>query len=338
RRHGGDLHRPAPDAGADRRDGDPGGRGRGRDLDPLRRAHDARPADPRRAARERRRGRPRRRRRDDPGRGRRGAARAGRCGGLHTGSADERDRRVPALEGRRLSVRVEHRDDGVAVVTIDRADALNALNHETLEALRDRLRELATDTAARVVVLTGAGEKAFAAGADIKEMAEMTVLEGHAWGSLGHECGRLLESMPKPTLAAVNGFALGGGCELALACDIRYASENAKFGQPEINLAVIPGWGGTQRLARAVGAALAKDLILTGRTIDAEEALRIGLVSAVYPAAELLDRALQTATGLAARSAVALSAAKDAANRALQGDLGTGLAYEAILFSALFAT
>jgi enoyl-CoA hydratase len=189
-----------------------------------------------------------------------------------------------------------------------------------------------------VLVLTGAGDRAFAAGADINEMADMSVLEGHAWGTLGHECGRLLESMPKPTIAAVNGLALGGGCELALACDIRYASEHAKFGQPEINLAVIPGWGGTQRLARAVGPALAKDLILTGRTIDAQEALRIGLVSAVYRAGELLDRALETASALAAKSAVALSAAKDAANRALQGDLGAGLSYEAILFSALFAT
>jgi enoyl-CoA hydratase len=187
------------------------------------------------------------------------------------------------------------------------------------------------------VVLTGAG-KAFAAGADIKEMTHMGVLEAHAWGALGHECCRLLETMPKPTIAAVNGFALGGGCELALACDIRYAAENAKFGQPEINLAVIPGWGGTQRLARAVGAGLAKDLILTGRTIGADEALRIGLVSAVHPAGELLDRALETAGELAKKSPVALSAAKDAANRALQGDLGSGLSYEAILFSALFAT
>ncbi len=226
----------------------------------------------------------------------------------------------------------------MVVVTVDRQEALNALDRETLSELRDRLRELATDAETRVVVLTGAGERAFVAGADVKEMSEMTVLEGHAWGTLGHECARLLESMPKPTIAAVNGFALGGGCELALGCDIRYASERAKFGQPEINLAIIPGWGGTQRLARAVGAALAKDLILTGRTIDAEEALRIGLVSAVYPAEELLDRALETAAALAAKSAVALSAAKDASNRALQGDLGAGLSYEAILFAALFAT
>ena len=189
-----------------------------------------------------------------------------------------------------------------------------------------------------MIVLTGAGERAFAAGADIKEMADMTVLEGHAWGSLGHECCRLLESMPKPTIAAVNGFALGGGCELALACDIRYASEHAKFGQPEINLAIIPGWGGTQRLARAIGPALAKDLILTGRSIDAAEALRLGLVSAVFPVGELLEGVLETAASLAKKSSVALSAAKDAANRALQGDLGAGLSYEAILFAALFAT
>ncbi len=237
-----------------------------------------------------------------------------------------------------MAISSTRHENGVVVLTIDRQDALNALNRELLTELRDRLQELAADTEARVVVLTGAGERAFAAGADIKEMTEMGVLEGHAWGTLGHDCTRLLDSMPKPTIAAVNGFALGGGCELALACDIRYASERASFGQPEVNLAIIPGWGGTQRLARAVGPALAKDLILTGRSVDAEEALRIGLVSAVYPAEELLDRVLETAAGLAAKSSVALSAAKDAANRALQGDLGAGLSYEAILFAALFAT
>jgi enoyl-CoA hydratase len=237
-----------------------------------------------------------------------------------------------------VGVTVEQRDDAVAVVTIDRPHALNALDRETLTELRDRLRALATDGDARAVVLTGAGDRAFAAGADIKEMTHMGVLEAHGWGMLGHECGRLLESMPKATIAAVNGLALGGGCELALACDLRYAAENASFGQPEINLAVIPGWGGTQRLARVVGGGLAKDLILTGRTIDAAEALRVGLVSAVYASGDLLDRALETAAVLARKSPVALSAAKDAANRALQGDLGAGLSYEAIIFSALFAT
>jgi enoyl-CoA hydratase len=237
-----------------------------------------------------------------------------------------------------MGVSVDQRDDAVAVVTIERPEALNALDRETLTELRDRLRALATDAAVRAVVLTGSGDRAFAAGADIKEMTAMGVLEAHGWGMLGHECGRLLESMPKGTIAAVNGLALGGGCELALACDIRYASEDATFGQPEINLAVIPGWGGTQRLARVVGGGLAKDMILTGRAIDAAEALRIGLVSAVYPGEDLLGRALETAAALARMSPVALSAAKDATNRALQGDLGSGLSYEAILFSALFAT
>jgi len=237
-----------------------------------------------------------------------------------------------------MGVSVARRDDAVAVVTIDRPDVLNALDRETLTSLRDALRELVVDQDVHAVVLTGAGDRAFAAGADIREMTPMSVLEAHGWGMLGHECGRLLESMPKGTIAAVNGLAVGGGCELALACDIRYASDSATFGQPEIKIGVIPGWGGTQRLARAVGGGLAKDLILTGRTIDAAEALRIGLVSAVYPPEELLDRALATAAALAEKSPVALSAAKDAANRALQGDLGTGLAYEAIIFSALFAT
>jgi enoyl-CoA hydratase len=237
-----------------------------------------------------------------------------------------------------MSISVTTSHERVALVAIDRQEALNALDRETLSALRDRLRELAGDTDVRVVVLTGAGDRAFAAGADVKEMTEMSVLEAHAWGSLGHECGRLLESMPKPTIAAVNGFALGGGLEIALACDIIIAAEHAKLGLPEPRVGLIPGWGGTQRLARAVGPALAKDLILTGRTIDAAEALRIGLVSAVHPAGELLDRALEAAAALAKKSPLALSAAKDAANRALQGDLGTGLSYEAILFSALFAT
>jgi enoyl-CoA hydratase len=228
------------------------------------------------------------------------------------------------------------RDGGVAVVTIDRQDALNALNVETLEALRDRLLELRDDGETRAIVLTGAGEKAFAAGADIKYMSGLDVEQAKQWGELGHTVGQLLETGPAPTVAAVNGFALGGGCELALACDIRYASSRAKLGQPEINLGIIPGWGGTQRLARVCGLGVAKDLILTGRTIDAEEALRIGLVSEI--ADPVLDRALETAQALARQSPVALRAAKTALNRALQGDHAENLASEADHFGELFAS
>jgi enoyl-CoA hydratase len=204
------------------------------------------------------------------------------------------------------------RDAGVATVTIDRQEALNALDVATLTELRDRLRELADDAGLRVVVLTGAGEKAFVAGADIKYMSGLGPDQAKDWGALGHEAGRLLETMPKPTIAAINGFALGGGCELALACDLRYASARAKLGQPEINLGIVPGWGGTQRLARICGLGVAKDLVYTGRTIDAEEALRVGLVSAV--ADPVLDRALDTGRELAAKSPVALGLAKRLVN------------------------
>jgi enoyl-CoA hydratase len=228
------------------------------------------------------------------------------------------------------------RDGGVAVVTIDRQDALNALNAETLTQLRDTLLELRDDNETRAIVLTGAGEKAFAAGADIKYMSALDVDQAKQWGELGHTVGKLLETSAAPTIAAVNGFALGGGCELALACDIRYASPRAKLGQPEINLGIIPGWGGTQRLARVCGLGLAKDIILTGRSIDAEEALRIGLVSEI--ADPVLDRALETARMLAQQSPVALGAAKLALNHALQGDHVENLAHEADGFGELFAS
>jgi enoyl-CoA hydratase len=204
------------------------------------------------------------------------------------------------------------RDRGVATVTIDRQDALNALDVATLTELRDRLRDLADDAEVRALVLTGAGEKAFVAGADIKYMSGLDPEQAKGWGALGHEAGRLLETMPKPTIAAINGFALGGGCELALACDIRYASARAKLGQPEINLGIVPGWGGTQRLARVCGVGVAKDLVFTGRTIDAEEALRCGLVSAI--ADPVLERALGTARELAAKSPIALALAKRLVN------------------------
>ncbi len=187
-------------------------------------------------------------------------------------------------------------------------------------------------------MLTGSGERAFVAGADIKAMSEMDEARAHAWGELGHECARLLETMPKPTIAAVNGFALGGGCELAIACDVRYASTNAKFGQPEVNIGIIPGWGGTQRLARIVGIGLAKELILTSRLADADEAFRRGLVSAVFPPEELREKTLELARSLAAKSPLILAAAKEATNRALQGELDSGLAGEADSFGGLFGS
>jgi enoyl-CoA hydratase len=223
------------------------------------------------------------------------------------------------------------RDGAVAVLTIDREEALNALDVATLTELRDRLREAAADEGVRAVVLTGAGEKAFAAGADIKYMSGLDVEQAKAWGALGHEATAALETMPKPAIAAINGFALGGGCELALACDLRFASSRAKLGQPEINLAIVPGWGGTQRLTRVCGIAVAKDLIYTGRTIGAEEAHRIGLVNEI--ADPVLDRALEVAHSLAEKSAGALALAKRLINMA-----PAALEDEAREFGELFAS
>jgi len=232
-------------------------------------------------------------------------------------------------------IRVD-RADAVAVVTVDRQDALNALDVATLTDLRDRLREVAEDDVVRVVILTGAGDKAFVAGADIKYMSGLDVEQAKVWGALGHEAGHLLETMPKPTIAAVNGFALGGGCELALACDIRYAGSGAKLGQPEVNLGIIPGWGGTQRLARVCGLGVAKELIFTGRVVDAEEALRIGLVNGVHD--PVLDKARETAALLASKSPIALRVMKELSNRALGGDHAANLEAEGDTFGDLFSS
>jgi len=232
-------------------------------------------------------------------------------------------------------IRVD-RADAVAVLTVDRQDALNALDVATLTDLRDRLREVAEDDGVRVVILTGAGDKAFVAGADIKYMSGLDVEQAKVWGALGHEAGHLLETMPKPTIAAVNGFALGGGCELALACDIRYAGSGAKLGQPEVNLGIIPGWGGTQRLARVCGLGVAKELIFTGRVVDAEEALRIGLVNGVHD--PVLDKARETAALLASKSPIALRVMKELSNRALGGDHAANLEAEGDTFGDLFSS
>ena len=236
-----------------------------------------------------------------------------------------------------MPIDVERRD-GAAVVTVNRPEALNALDLEHAGELRARLAELAADEDARTVVLTGAGEKAFVAGADIKYMQGLGTLAARTWGELGHECGRLLETMPKPTIAAVNGFALGGGCELALACDLRLASRNARLGQPEINLGIIPGWGGSVRLARTTTLGYAKELVFTGRQVGADEALDRGLVNAVYEPHELMEKTFELCRTLAAQSPVALAYAKEAVNLALQGEHRANLEVEARLFAMLFSS
>jgi enoyl-CoA hydratase len=222
------------------------------------------------------------------------------------------------------------REDAVALVTIDRPEAMNALDVATLTELRDRLRELAGDESARAVIVTGAGEKAFVAGADIKYMSGLDVDQAKEWGALGHEAGRLLETMPKPTIAAINGFALGGGCELALACDLRFAARTAKLGQPEVNLGIVPGWGGTQRLARTTMLGFAKELVLTGRLVDAEEALLRGLISGIHD--PVLERAFETARVITKKGPEALAAAKALLNRALGGDHDQNLRAESAAF------
>ncbi len=226
----------------------------------------------------------------------------------------------------------------VATVTMDRPAALNAFDHDQLQALLDAFRGLRDDPDVRCVILTGAGDKAFAAGADIKRMAGMGPQEGEAFGRLGHAVAGAIETLPQPVIAAVNGYAFGGGCELALACDIRICSTNAVFAQPEVSLGIPPGWGGSQRLPRLVGSGLAAELIFTGRRVNAEEALRIRLVNAVLPPGELIGAAQALASQVAANSPRAVRAAKAAMARAFAGEPTTGLATELALFAAAFAT
>ena len=236
-----------------------------------------------------------------------------------------------------MSIDVE-RDGGVATVTVNRPDSLNALDLEHAQELRDRLEELAAEDDVRVAVLTGAGDKAFIAGADIKYMQALGVLEARRWAELGHACGHLLETMPKPTIASINGYAFGGGLELALACDLRIAASTAKVGQPEINLGILPGWGGSIRLARTTTLGFAKALIYTGRPVDAAEALEHGLVNAVFEPGELAEKTRELAEGLVAKSPLALAYAKEALNLALQGDHRGNLEVEARLFAMMFSS
>jgi enoyl-CoA hydratase len=212
------------------------------------------------------------------------------------------------------NIKVETVEPGIRVVTLSREKVLNALNSETLSELRTALSAIAKEEATRVVVLTGAGDKAFIAGADIAEMKDKSVGEGIEFAQVGHEVAKLLELMPKPTIAAVNGFALGGGTEMAIACDFIVASDRAVFGQPEVGLGIIPGFGATLRLAKYVGLPRAKELIFSGRRIKADEAYAIGLVNHVYPAAEFMTRVLELAKQISQQSFSAVSKAKELMN------------------------
>jgi len=229
-------------------------------------------------------------------------------------------------------------NEAVATVTINRPKALNALNGATIGELTQCFQALDVDPAVRVVILTGAGAKAFVAGADIAEMRAFDPVAARGFARNGQRLFSLIETLSKPVIAAVGGFALGGGCELAMACDIRLASDNAKFGQPEINLGTIPGFAGTQRLPRLVGKGRAKELLLTGDIIDAQEAYRIGLVNRVVPQEELVAATRALAAQIAAKGALAVQWCKEAVNRGLEMEIDQACAYEAELFALTFAT
>lgn len=228
-------------------------------------------------------------------------------------------------------------DGRVAVLTINRPKALNALNSAVLDEINEALDAVDVDVI-RAIIITGAGEKSFVAGADIGEMSTLTKAEGEAFGKKGNDVFRKIETFPIPVIAAINGFALGGGCEISMACDIRICSENAVFGQPEVGLGITPGFGGTQRLARTVGVGMAKQMIFTGRNIKAAEALRIGLVNAVYPLEELMPAAKKMASIIASNAPIAVRNCKKAINEGLQVDIDEAVAIEEKLFGDCFET
>ncbi|MBJ6802582.1 enoyl-CoA hydratase/isomerase family protein [Geomonas propionica] len=228
--------------------------------------------------------------------------------------------------------------EGIATVTVNRPASLNALNSQVLGELECTLYKLEQDAAVRVVILTGAGEKAFVAGADIKEMADMTSFEGHRFALQGQRVMLFMEKMSKPVIAAVNGYALGGGLELALACDVIYASDNAKLGFPEVTLGIIPGFGGTQNLSRLIGPNRAKELIYSGRMINAQKALAWGVVNEVVAQAELAAKALELAREIANNGSLGVGYAKNAIVNGLNMTKEDGFRYESSLFGVLFAT
>ncbi len=236
-----------------------------------------------------------------------------------------------------MSVVLYEQKGAVGVITINREKALNALNSEVLEALDQTLDAVDLDTT-RCLILTGAGQKSFVAGADIGEMSALSKAEGEAFGQKGNDVFRKLETFPLPVIAAVNGFALGGGCELSLSCDIRIASENARFGQPEVGLGITPGFGGTQRLPRTIGIGKAKELLYTCAQVKAPEALALGLVNAVYPIETLMEEAIKLAEKIAANAPIAVRATKKAVNDGTQVAMDEAIVVEEKLFGSCFET
>jgi enoyl-CoA hydratase len=226
--------------------------------------------------------------------------------------------------------------DRVAIVTLNRPESLNAFDVDHLQQFISTLTAVAGDSSIRAMIITGAGERAFSAGADIKQMARMSPAEGMEFGRLGHAVTRGIERLPIPVIAAVNGLALGGGCEIAIACDMRVASKAAQFAQPEVTLGIPPGWGGSQRLPRLVGPGLAAEMIFTGRQVDAGEALRIGLVNRVVSASELMSSSMDVASRIAANSPLAVRASKVLIGHTFGLDLDGGLDAEATAFGAAF--
>lgn len=230
------------------------------------------------------------------------------------------------------------KQDGVALITVNRPEALNALNPDTLEELFSAFTALGQDHDVDVVLITGAGEKAFVAGGDISVMADLGPLQARDVARRAQKLFCLIEKLPKVVIAVVNGFALGGGCELAMACDIRLAADTARLGQPEVNLGIIPGWAGTQRLPRLVGKGVAKHLLYTGDMLDAERSLQVGLVTEVFPPAELLPAARALAARIAAKPQVAVKLIKEAVDNGLEMSSERAFEYEADLFGLCFAT
>ncbi len=227
--------------------------------------------------------------------------------------------------------------ENIAYVTVNRPKAMNALNMDVLHELYDVFTKIEDDSDVRAVILTGEG-RAFVAGADISQMNQLNAIEGRQMMTMGHKVMNLIESIEKPVIAAVNGFALGGGCELSMACDIRIASEKAKFGQPEVGLGIIPGFGGTQRLARLVGKGMAKYLIMTAEMIPAAEAFRIGLVEKVVPAEELMTEAEKLAKTIASKAPIAIATAKTAINNGYDMDMKSASRFEIETFTAAFGS